>query len=170
MRQEPAELKTAWASAAEDIVRGDLAAAENKILVGRAWSPGNPELILLLAHLRFAQAEREPDRVARGRLRFAAYQDLLAAGEALAGQPGYGEIYTVLTLFDGMRQSLCTGVESPHWLLRPAMAWGAEMLLRDPEAAESLPGPVLDLARELRNRSGDVPGLLQEWGLCETAP
>jgi len=102
------KLKAAWAGSAADIQEGKLDRAETKILVGLAWTPKDPDLLMLFANLRLAQALKEPILARRGALRREAYKaGLEAAKIAAARRPDGAKILAEIEIMENATEGLC---------------------------------------------------------------
>ncbi len=108
----PTKLKPLWADAGADLQKGDLQRAEEKILLGLAWIPGDPELLLNFANLRLTQSNRETDPEKKGRLRHEAYEAALTAiRNDAAHRPDRNKILANLMVLEGIRKWSCSQVE-----------------------------------------------------------
>lgn len=102
------KLKEVSVDAAADVEKGDLEHAETKILVGLAWTPDDPDLLMLFANLRLAQAMKEPVLARREALRREAFKAGLAAVKiATARRPDGAQLLAQIEMMESAAEWLC---------------------------------------------------------------
>jgi hypothetical protein len=103
------KLKGIRATIAADIQKDEHGRAETKILTGSAWAPQDPDLLLLFATLRLAQAKKEPVLERRSALRHEAYRTwLMATKISAARRPDGARLLEELDIMETFRGVLCS--------------------------------------------------------------